>query len=90
MPAKSTSPEAAQQKVWKAELKTLEAQRRSATKGFDQELKAAQRESAAASKAARVAEAKMARLVERQAKARPAAYRTIDRRIAILRGRLGL
>lgn len=82
MSAKSKSPEAAQQKLWKAELKTLAANRRKVAKDFDQQLKAA-------IKLVDDAMAKLTRLEARVAKAKPAALRNIDRRIAILNGRLG-
>jgi hypothetical protein len=97
MPAKSKSPEAAQRKVWKAELKTLESNRRKVlrdftaahfaeTKKVQEQVRIVQR----AQKELDAAIAKRTRLMAKNEKSEKSALRTIDRRIAILRGRIGL
>jgi hypothetical protein len=90
MPAKSKSPEAAQRKVWKAELKSLEANRRKVAKDFVSARKEAQAAVIMARKSLNAANASAARLHARHLKLEPAALRNIDRRIAILNGRLGV
>lgn len=90
MPAKSTSPEAAQRKVWLAELKTLETNRRKVTKDADAARRAARLEVQAAMKALNTARFKSQRIDAKILKAESAGVKAIDRRMAILRGRLGL
>jgi len=90
MPAKSTSPEAAQHKIWKAELKSLEANRRKVSKDADIERKKARLEVQAAMKALNTAKFRAQRIEAKILKAETAGVKAIDRRIAILRGRLGL
>jgi hypothetical protein len=83
MPAKSKSPEAAQHRVWKAELSTLERSRRKVDRDFDKE---ADRLHKAVIAAKRKEDAYCTKLKT----ARPRAMAKIDSRIAVLRGRLGL
>jgi hypothetical protein len=83
MPAKSKSPEAAQRKVWKAELKTTEANRRKIAKDFDRERDRLWKEFMAARKKLDAYDAKAE-------KTKPRALAKFDSRIAVLRGRLGL
>jgi hypothetical protein len=83
MPAKSKSPEAAQRKVWKTELSTLEKSRRKVDRDFD-------READRLHKATIAAKRKENAYCEKIKKARPRAMAKIDSRIAVLRGRLGL
>lgn len=90
MPAKKTSPEAAQRKVWKAEIKQLEANRRKVAKDFLNERKKAQAAVLAARKALNAANAASARMHARHLKAEPRAVKAIESRIAVLKGRLGL
>ena len=83
MPAKSKSPEAAQRKVWKAELSTLEKSRRKVDRDFDKEANRLHQ-------IALVAKRKENAYCDRMKKARPRALAKIDSRIAVLRGRLGI
>ena len=80
---KTTTPDAAQRKAWKAELRSLETQRRKIRADFRNEQKRLIKE---AEKAHKAVQKFMAR-VEKQLPAREA---EIDRRAGILRGRLGL
>jgi hypothetical protein len=90
MPAKSKSPEAAQRKVWKAELKTLEANRRKVAKDALNERKKAQLTVQEAMKALNTAKFAAERIHAKVLKKEGDAVKNIDRRIAILRGRIGL
>ncbi len=97
MPAKSKSPEAAQHKLWKAELKDLKANRHKVVKNFTalhfaacKEVRQAELAVAKAKKALDAAAVKRGRLMTKNEKAENAALRNFDRRIAILNGRLGL
>lgn len=90
MPAKSKSPEAAQRKAWKAELKTLEANRRKVTKDANTERKKARLEVQAAMKAMNTAKFAAQRIEAKVLKKEGDAVKAIDRRINILRGRIGL
>jgi hypothetical protein len=83
MSAKSKSPEAAQRKVWKAELKTTEANRRKVARDFDIERDRLWQVFIAARKKLDAYDAKTE-------KAKPRALAKFDSRIAVLRGRLGL
>lgn len=83
MPAKSSSHEAAMQKVWKAEIKSLDSNRRKVTRDFN----AARGKLVKASQAAAK---KLSAFDKRAAKQQPRALSNIDRRVAILNGKLGL
>lgn len=83
MPAKSNSPEAAQRKVWKEELKTQQAAWRKICKDFRDE----QKRLIAASEAAHREVLKFQKRAEKQM---PRALGKIESRVAVLRGRLGL
>jgi len=84
MPArKSTSPEAAQRKAWKAELKQLDAAGQRVADDFVREQKRLYADLKKAEKAVAIFERTCA-------KRYAAARRKIDTRLAILRGRLGL
>lgn len=83
MPAKSTSPEAAQNKLRRIEIRDLEKTRRRIRADFRNEQKRLIKESVAAHKA----------VLKFQARAEKQMQKTeadIDRRIGILRGRLGI
>jgi hypothetical protein len=90
MPAKKTSPEAAQRKVWKAEIKQLEANRRKVAKDFKTERDKAAKASFHAQKVADKLYADFIRIRGRHQKAEPRALKSFDSRIAVLKGRLGL
>ena len=83
MPAKSTSPEAAQQRVWKAEIKDLEKRRRLVCRDFRVELTRLHKANLAARRA-------LAKYEMRLEKLRPRALAEIQRRIAFLTGRIGV
>lgn len=82
MPAKSKSPEAAQRKVWSAEIKTLEGNRRKVKRDFDKERDRLW-------KAFMTARKKLDAYDAKAEKALPRALAKFDSRIAVLRGRLG-
>lgn len=83
MPAKSTSPEAAQRKLWAAEIKTHEKAARKVTADFRNEQKRLIATSLAAHKA-------VEKFMARAEKQMPKQLAAIDSRIAILKGRLGV
>jgi hypothetical protein len=84
MPAKkSTSPEAAQRKVWSNELKTTEANRRKVAKDYDKERDRLWKAFMAARKKLDAFDLKMET-------GKPRALAKFDDRIAVLKGRLGL
>lgn len=83
MSAKSKSPEAAQQRVWKQELKTLEGNRRKVLRDHEQARTILE-------KAVIGAQSKLTAFDKRAAKTVPRTTRDIDSRIAVLRGRLGI
>ena len=83
MPAKNTSPEAAQRKLWTAEIKTHEKAARKVKADFQQEQNRLIAKSSAADKACK-------KFMIRAEKQLPKQLDSIDRRIAILKGRLGL
>ncbi len=84
MPAKtSLTPEEAQKRVWKSDLKNLEKQRRKVGRDFT----AARKPLA---KAFQQARRKLDAFDAREAKLRPRALSNIDRRIGILKGRIGV
>lgn len=83
MPAKPLSPEAAQKRVWTAELKTMLKNRRKVVSDIARARKAADKELLAA-------ERKHTTIWKRLLKVEPIQIKSIDRRIGILNGRLGL
>jgi site-specific recombinase XerD len=83
MPAKKTSPDAAQKKLWKAEIRDLEASRRKIRADFRNE----QKRLIAISEKAHKAVLKFMARAEKQL---PKAEADIDRRVSILKGRMGL
>lgn len=90
MSAKSKSPEAAQKKAWKLELKSLESARRKVSKDVAAEIrrsfKSVQDASYAAAKARRKHEQTCKRLFSTEHRN----LSSIDRRIGILKGRVGI
>lgn len=88
MPSKSASPEAAQKRVWKAEIKDLEKARGKVEKDFETGRRLAFAEMTKANKAAALAQKNYNDLLKRHDKKRPRALASINSRIAILRGRL--
>ncbi len=90
MPAKSTSPEAAQKKVWLAELRDHKKAAAKVTKDFNAEDRRLAREVSKHRKALRTA----INQISKYRKFRPAkesrATRSIETRCAFLRGRLGI
>jgi hypothetical protein len=83
MPAKSTSPEAAQKRVWKAEIKDLN---KAATQ-IRAEFRAEQKQLIAASEKAHKA---VLKFQVRAEKKMPKLLADIERRIGILKGRIGI
>lgn len=83
MPAKNISPEAAQRKLWAAEIKTHEKAARKVKADFRNEQKRLIAESLAAHKA-------VEKFMARAEKQMPKQLGSIDSRIAILKGRLGV
>ena len=87
MSAKSSelpaSHDAAQKKVWKADLKQLESMRRKVGRDFDAARKPLY-------KAFLSARRKLDAYDKREEKVRPRAVAKIDRRIGIVKGRLGI
>lgn len=87
MPAKKTetppSHDAAQKRVWKQDLKQLESMRRKVGRDFDAARKPLY-------KAFLAARRKLDALDKREEKLRPRAIAKIDRRIGIVKGRLGI
>jgi hypothetical protein len=89
MPArKSASPEAAQKKVWRAEIKQQEAAALKLNRDFDGEQKALRKGIEAAEKSLGKANAKYTRFIARRSKVLPKTLREIETRIAVLRGRI--
>jgi fructose-1,6-bisphosphatase/inositol monophosphatase family enzyme len=83
MPAKTTSPEAAQRKLWKAEIRTHEQAARKIKSDFRAEQKRLHKQYITA----KTALEKFDRRAEKQM---PKQLSSIDSRIAILKGRLGI
>lgn len=83
MPAKPLSPEAAQKRVWAAELKTITQNRRKVVRDIAKARKASAKDLLAAQR-------KDTALRQRLLKWEPLQLKSIDRRIGILNGRLGL
>ncbi len=97
MPAKSPSPEAAQNKLRKAEIRDLEKTRRQLLTRVDPLLKEAEhqltlalRAEAKAVKRGRTAGEKYFRLKAKLQKSKTRDLDQLDRRIAILKGRVGI
>lgn len=83
MPAKSKSPEAAQRKVWKEELKQLDSVTRKVTRDYEHELKRLKGEISKAEKALLNFKKRADKTVARE-------RAKVDSRRSVLRGRLGL
>lgn len=87
MPAKKSEPtpshDAAQKRVWKSDLKQLESMRRKVGRDFDAARKPLY-------KAFLAARRKLDAYDKREEKLRPRAVAKIDRRIGIVKGRLGI
>jgi hypothetical protein len=90
MSAKSTSPEAAQRKVWKAEIQDHRKALAKVCKDFDAEERRLGRELTKAMKARIDAAQKLDRYQQSRAKKEPRAVAAINRRIAILERRMGI
>jgi len=88
MPAKSTSPEAAQRKLWKLEIRDLEKAGNKIQKDFRAARMAATKEYDRISKIETKALMKFSRTINRLEKAEPAALKKINARIAQLKGRI--
>lgn len=82
MPRKSTSPEAAQKRVWKAERKTL-------GRAYCKVLNDANKAQKAAAKKLMAAKREYDATINRIDREVPKATKSIERRIAILDGRIG-
>lgn len=81
MPAKSSSPEAAQKKLWKLEARDLERTRRKISKDFNYEQKRLRQESEAANR-------KLTKFIAHRSRSEPKELAEIDRRLGILNGRI--
>lgn len=90
MPAKSKSPEAAQKKVWKAEIRAHQQAAAKVAKDFNAEERRLKKELSKAMKARIAAAMKLGKFQTDRAKKEPRALSAIERRIAILKGRLGV
>lgn len=88
MPAVSKSHEDAQRRIWREEIKTLEAGRRKVNKDFDTEARAVSKEVTSAQKALTAAQKKAVRFQNRMEKVKTRTLSEIETRIAILRGRI--
>lgn len=88
MPAKSTSPEAAQKRVWKAELTTLTKNAKFVIRDSQKEINRLGKECAQAIRAAEIAKVKFRKDKARCEKAVSRELTTIARRIGILKGRI--
>lgn len=77
------SHDAAQKRVWKQDLKQLESMRRKVGKDFDAARKPLER-------AFLTARRKLAAFDKREEKLRPRALAKINRRVSIVKGRLGI
>jgi tryptophanyl-tRNA synthetase len=82
------SHDAAQKKVWKAEIRTLEASRKKVIKDCDSEIIHRVKAVKAADKKLREAERDLKRAEVKAAKVKPRALADIESRLAVLRGRL--
>lgn len=90
MPAKSSSPEAAQKRVWKAELRTHQKNRQSMLRDFKKAHRLSEKECAQAIRSAQIAKAKHRKDLIRLGKSEARETAAIDKRIAILKGRIGI
>lgn len=90
MPSKTTSPEAAQRKVWKAEIRDHEKAASKVVRDFNAEELRLKREVSKTSKSHQTAMAKMLKFRGVRAKKEFRAVAAIERRIAILKGRMGI
>ncbi len=90
MPTKTTSPEAAQMKVWKAELRTHEKAASKVAKDFHAEGRRLHREVTKARKCLHAASTKALKFQGARPAKEGRAMRSIQVRIATLRGRLGI
>jgi hypothetical protein len=88
MTTKSKTHDAAQKKLWKQEIKTLEASLRKVGKDFEAERKQRLAAIDKAEKTLSAEQAKYARFVARREKVLPKSTKSIETRIAIIRGRL--
>lgn len=88
MPAKSTSPEAAQKRVWKAELADFTKAEKLVIRDSKKELARLDKECAQAIRSAEIAKAKHRKNKARVEKAIARELSTITRRIGILKGRI--
>ena len=90
MPAKTSSPEAAQKKLWKVELRTHEKAASKVVKDFNAEDRRLLREVAKIRKSLHVATSKSLKFRAARPTKEGRATRSIESRIATLRGRLGI
>jgi len=90
MPRPSPSPEAAQKKVWKAELRTHEKAASKVAKDFNAEDRRLQREVTKARKILHALSTKALKFRASRPTKEGRVRRSIDSRIATLRGRLGI
>ena len=90
MPNKTVSPEAAQQKVWKCEIKTIEKNLRKMTRDRGMELLRSGRHCEKAEKAARAIRKQHLAYALKLSRSYDRESAQACRRIAILKGRLGL
>lgn len=90
MPNKTVSPEAAQQKVWKNEIKTIEKNLRKMNRDKVAEFIRSKRHCAEAEKAAIAIRRKHLAYANKLSRSYDREAAQVLRRIAILKGRLGL
>ena len=88
MPAKSTSPEAAQKRVWKAELKDFTKAAKVVVRDSKKEINRLAKECAQAVRAADIAKAKFRKEKAKIEKGTGRELSSITRRIGILKGRI--
>ena len=90
MPAKNTTPQAEQHKLWKFELKNLAATQKKFSRDLGREFQRSHRENTTCQKIAKASAAKHEKLAAKLVKTEKREGGRIHRRIAILRGRLGI
>jgi hypothetical protein len=88
MPAKSTSPESAQKRVWKAELADLTKAEKSAIRDCKKEIARLEKERAKIIRLALITTIKIDKSKSQVRKSTERELTTINRRTSILRGRL--
>lgn len=88
MPSKSTSPEAAQKRVWKAELADLTKAEKSVTRDAKKEIARIDKECAQSIRTAKIALDKYRKAKARSEKFTARELSSITRRIGILKGRV--